>query len=657
MRFGENDPWQPRLAVAAPLTRTLEPLSFTLPEQFATATDPWPVQLYYRGHVQRTELQITRLAPGQRLTFERARPQPARIIVKSDQRDSGSMVVIFDCSISMADPVAGELGTIMNVAKNALGKILGELSAAESYQFSLWFYGHRIGFDEALSRKRQNPLVNVCQWFNNRPEVLNQLPKRWCTPDTQYMSEDVALEWPADANKNPTLTKRNVQEVLELVDAAQPLGVTPLYHAIVKAVGNDANLKRNTTRRLVVLTDGKNNIRPLERRGLERWQDVRDAVKNSGIDLHIVAFGEVAQDFTAEKELKDILAGINQPRNYHKVRSDLSNFEEVIRNAMGLSYEVIAEGAKVGSERVNKQITLPQRARPTEYTVRIVGSDVPHRMTLEGGEGIDLFVAESGGRSPRLVHARFKSEETQTQTQASVVKAGGAAATEMEKFFVGFQQPESITGETRFRVWMQYNDERLFTPRPAEAWVEITPLVEGGQKQTPYVFYDLEFEEGKTVPMMVCRAANWPPEARNARVETFFKMRKTETELRRQLKDVEGGKLQPDLAVRLPGGGRVQFSVQVSALKGQEGTQVTVTEQCARPEDLRQAKVEIETPADTVQRDYFRSNGQCEVYHKFVFLDTTTSEVLDYRLRITSREDLERDAAKLHDIVELKVDR
>ena len=82
---------------------------------------------------------------------------------------------------------------------------------------------------------------------------------------------------------------------------------------------------------------------------------------------------------------------------------------------------------------------------------------------------------------------------------------------------------------------------------------------------------------------------------------------------------------------------------------------ITVIERCAKLADLHQAKVEIETPANSVRRQSFHSADKHEVHHEFIYSGKVTDELMDYRLRITSREDLRRGAARLHEPVEVSV--
>jgi hypothetical protein len=124
---------------------------------------------------------------------------------------------------------------------------------------------------------------------------------------------------------------------------------------------------------------------------------------------------------------------------------------------------------------------------------------------------------------------------------------------------------------------------------------------------------------------------------------------------RRQVHEVQGTKPAGVLEVRGPSGGKIEFKVEVSQDPQHDAARITVTEQCARPTDLHQAKVQIETQPDMVRRQYFLSSDGQEVRHEFIYKGKRTAEVLDYWVSVTSREELERGAFHLHEAVELKV--
>jgi hypothetical protein len=661
IRYAETDSWNNRLAVATPPGKPKEQIAFQLPATLGeTVMQPWPLALFYRGHVAPTTWTPTRLEPGPWFELVRKPAPPPRVIVKGERRDPGAVSFIFDCSGSMGERLPRGGLTVMQAAKSAFRSAIAELASAEAYRVSLWFYGHRFRY----STTSKQP-VNIRSWYAGNPEKLARIPAEWGQLDTRFMKEDVALEWPFDPTTTPTLTMQRLPQLEGLLDAAEPMGFTPLYYSIIKAVTNDPNLKaRGAPRRLIVLTDGKNDVYENDGKRAQSGdteEDVVGALQGAGIDFHIIGFGEVTREDQYERTLRqNILSKIGQGENYHEISPQMTELEEVIRAVIGLKrYEVrmANQPTALANERVNREVELKDHRGRQQYSVQIVGSDRPHGLTLEGGEAITLFVVEADTARPRLVHERY----TREMQRNSVASTGGAGAdtTGEQKFFIGFHQPLRDPGFMQFPISIQNSEATLFSPRPVEAWVEITPIGHApADKVKPMVFYDLEFADGRPVPVLMCRAMNWPAAARRARINLFFKMQRTEP-VRRPVRDVElsQSKPHPDLDVSLPNGRKVQFVVKAEQVAGRDGAQVTVIEQCQHADDLHQAKVEVETPANMLRREEFHSAGQYEVRHEFVYSGKVTDDLRDFQLRITSRQELERNAIKLHDVVEVEVDR
>jgi hypothetical protein len=132
-------------------------------------------------------------------------------------------------------------------------------------------------------------------------------------------------------------------------------------------------------------------------------------------------------------------------------------------------------------------------------------------------------------------------------------------------------------------------------------------------------------------------------------------MNETDATHRRSVGEVEDDKPRPDLDLSLPDGGKVQFTVSVDPAPEHKGARITVTEHCSRETDLHQAKVEIETPADIVRRQYFYSADKHEVRHDFIYTGKVQADLRQYRLNITSRQALETGAAAVHDVIEIPV--
>ena len=143
-------------------------------------------------------------------------------------------------------------------------------------------------------------------------------------------------------------------------------------------------------------------------------------------------------------------------------------------------------------------------------------------------------------------------------------------------FWIGAHLPKWVAGGIEFYVSVQNGDAAGFSPRPCEAWVEITPVAVPSQPNEPkkFVFYDMSFQADRPVPVLRCSAPRWPKQAEEAEIEVWCKFRPTVDE------EVTLGKLKqfhvsdvPDVrfdvkTVRSTGGGLVQDRDQRVASQG-----------------------------------------------------------------------------------------
>jgi hypothetical protein len=440
-----------------------------------------------------------------------------------------------------------------------------------------------------------------------------------------------------------------------------------LYLSIVRAIEEDVNLRSaDKPRRLVVITDGVNEVwteekrrRNVEERDVIAAINGSSAVKDRRIQLHVIGFGDEAQGGATWR--KSILPAIGQPNNYYDTPVREGDIEAVIRKSCNLKqFEVASGNERSSPQKVPGEIVLNDHRGRQAYEVNIVDSKNSQQVLLEGGEAINLYIVDAQSPNPRLQHKRYKPSTLDQSGWANRASPSAAGASQRGEFYIGFHPPLRQGGFVSFPISIQNGDETRFSRRPAEAWVEIAPLDGAASNNNrPLLFYDMQFEPGRPVPVLSCRTANWPAGVRRARINLFFKPDQTPTRRRQRVRDAEGTEPDPNLEVSLDGGGKVRFTVSVEALSGQNAARITVIERCASEGDLRQAKVEIEPTggavADRITREYFHSSDEQEVRHSFVFLDKTPADVRQYWVQVTSRKELENGAYKLEAPAEVDV--
>lgn len=629
--------WQPWLPLPLGTTGGIEQLALRVPDRADLASsEPWRAQVFYRGHLRSAPFRLTRLEPGRRIEFTPSAPRDPRILVLADQRDAGSASFILDCSNSMLR----ENGARIRAAKDALQQVLAELAETGNYRVSLWMYGHRLAYDE-----RQKKVVTVCEFLESQRKNIQNLPSEWCRPGVNKLSLDVAQEWPPN-NKVQFFNNRAFQQLVNTrIAVAEPMGLTPLYLAIVRAAGEDSSLEKDINpRRLVVLTDGENMTWSDEKVKDKTPSDVVGAIADSSsagssrIQLHLVAFGE-ARSGRAELQSK-ILEPLKQSNHYYEAGSNARALIEKIRLALGLrDYQVFDSNGKLhGKTRVGKQVEIQDWDLARDYRVNIDSLKLERRLKLEGGEAVDLQLLTPTSGQPELIFPPYLQKNP--KFVRPLATAGSDRPGEAQ-FVVGFGQ-SSAGGAKLFRVGFQNVNQTRFTSRPVETWVEITPVGgPAGSSQEPYVFYDLQFEAGHSVPVLECRALEWPADATQARIRVFFKMRETPATHEPRISAI---RRDGEFAVSLPTGRSVKVSVQAQPLEDRDGTRLVVTERVTNTADLYQVKVDTERKPASIARQFSHGEGEHEVQHTFVFPGRRQDEVLEETLYLTTRGDLERDA-------------
>jgi hypothetical protein len=196
-----------------------------------------------------------------------------------------------------------------------------------------------------------------------------------------------------------------------------------------------------------------------------------------------------------------------------------------------------AAGSAVARGELGVPLRDAGQRGPDWYIVR--KDEVQEPVWLEGGEEIDLYYRPGGNR----FHAFPFHHEVE---DAAVVRAdysglGGGYAFRGHRpvrheqdvqFPLSLQRFESAAASGSRDIWQ-------WTPRPAEAWIEITPLLADDQKaEATYYFYDANWEPQKPVPILRLVAREWPAASSKALIQAWFKSPSTASTIVLPLSDV-----------------------------------------------------------------------------------------------------------------------
>ena len=244
-------------------------------------------------------------------------------------------------------------------------------------------------------------------------------------------------------------------------------------------------------------------------------------------------------------------------------------------------------------------------AAGADYRVRLIDPDhsAEARVTVEGGEALELFVAKSriAGRMSLDASSLCEGPARRVSTRFRPPRMSRSGP-----FYVAAHLPEWKGAAARFFVSVQNADAEQFSPRPQEAWIEIRPIgpsaTANGVKE--YAFYDMDFLPDCPVPVLTCLAPNWPQSAKEAEIQLWCKLHKTPPD-----RDLTIGEFRRDKPV-LEAAPGVTFEMDTAGgQRSDDPLQVIVVERHPAGSDLYSVKVEMQPSPERVVHRYNVSTG------------------------------------------------
>ncbi|HEX3726137.1 MAG TPA: hypothetical protein VHV08_07835, partial [Pirellulales bacterium] len=549
-----------------------------------------------------------------------------------------SLTFILDCSGSMSEVVALDnlKRTRLEAARSALQAILDSLAQSRNYRVAVRVYGHRARWRgrfsneviyTAFGQQEQQAALAAGQPFNVHP------------------SNDVELVLPMGAFGPPENAA-----VKTVLDALEPAGETPLYLAVIESAVNDFRNEADSQQRIVVITDGVNEQSSGGPPGViklrQQVEEAFDQQRPRKIRLDIVGFNLNAGEQQAK--LEDLKALARRTGGAYYSASDPSGLLKVLQDSLGLRKYAVenAQGELVDEPRELGTVTQlpPPRGRPQTYVARLAGAQPPvasEPLRVELSEALELFLSEDR----RTFQSRRYTGSKEQELRDSLTDL--ADPQDPNRFaFIGVHLPEWQGSALRFPISIQNADSRRFSPRPAEAWVEIKPISPRRQQEFPaYTFFDLDCEPHRPVPVLSCLAASWPAKAEKAEIRAWCKFAPTAADEIIRLDQLDRGSGEAGIRLKSLRGAIVKVRTE-RAQNDQSEDRLTVAVQYS-PGDLAQfgLKVELDPPPRRANHTYYPEGGL--VRHTFAY-GLGEADKLDHaRIRFTTRAHLQQQAVSL----------
>jgi hypothetical protein len=604
----------------------------------------WRAEAFYRGHINTAAFNFAPLR-GVEIVSAPQPILPARISVLGESKQQTGLIFIFDCSGSMGEQVDKSNPSSpakIDVARNALCSVLTTLAEeSQACRAGMIVYGHRVwenaeGKIVIRNPKNLNELIPVGKLDPPDPKLTDLQPD---LDIEELMLSDGVIA---------ALSVKRADEIKARLDKLNNMGNTPLYRAIMQAVDLLDSDRLSVQKHIIVLTDGVNDQRHDNLRSTcEQLREKLNTAGNRGIKLDIVGFQIKIEELreNEKKEYEKMMGLVSElKRDGRGDFFDANDHDSVVaalRKSLALSkYEVFRAKSMI---RVSKPLELNKVCEikpltPGPFHVQLLDATRPAAadVVLEGGEAIQLFLRKNPWG---LVHRRYDREARDSCDRI-------ADPADLDRaHWIGAHLPKWEAGAVDFYVSVQNGDATAFSPRPVEAWAEITQLPQPADASAAkkYVYYDMAFEPDRPVPVLQYRAPNWPKQAERARIELWCKFRPTIEE------EVPLGKLKQFHVSDVPD---VRFDVATVRGQGSAACKIVINEWHPKGADIYRLKLELAAgdagPVE-VHRLFDTQAGDLGLVRHEFYLDgnPSSSEIDGYTVRIVSRKRLQQGAVSL----------
>ena len=470
--------------------------------------------VWYRGHKMITGIPVVPASASRDTKWQAQSSEPSKITVHGDVSQPQAVAIIFDCSGSMGRRM-GDGRTRLDAGRSAVQQVLDNLVSSGDWDVSLWLYGHRTQWS-----RDENGIFSFA--LTELGERAKENAKKNDQPFNLVPGDDVEQVLPMQP-----LTKGVALEIDSILSPLAPGGETPLYRAISEAIGTDFDgSHRSIPGHILVVTDGANdqsggqfttasgvtrqlaqkNIRrpvplridvigfALETDAMERalrMAEVRDVAHNSG-----GKFYEAADPTELLKSLRDSFRLLQWRVSGPNAVNKTFHLEDTYKLPLSLPQDV-----------VNYDVFLETGSRPPT-----------RRFAAENNTSLDLYVA-NGGRSIEFRRYDGGTEQGLREQRSSLIDP----IDPRRKSFFGVHVASRTTQGVRIPVSIQNDESTSYSQRPKSIWIEIQPLKQNKPTGTPYVFYDMELQKNRPVPVFNLNATQWPRLATKAAIKGWFR--------------------------------------------------------------------------------------------------------------------------------------
>lgn len=602
------------------------------------------VSYYYRGHAVALPGRIDRLQPRYRVVS--VSPGTEAKLAVDSPTVKANIVILLDCSKSMIEPSREPGKTRMEHGREAVQQTIHELlqypkadqpaaipAPPLQIKVTLILFGHRRG---DFNWPQGGGKANI-SW---------KVEDFGADPGTPY-EKDFQIEWDQAKGK---------QALDKLIKKANPTGFTPLYGALEyalkegfkPAVDPDA---ADGPQHLVVVSDGEDLVPTLSQFLIQSRLPANQYRPNQFVPQWDQTYSTEESRRSRAKRIRGLLGGINlyffnvaNDNSLEQVRTDLQlDAEQIVQvgEDVELKDELLRRiGVRKYSvlDRERGERKLGSSTRP-EVFARTIGrhallfapdDSLPAPFRIGGGEALEVTIPAAPDK-PAFVFAGHAASRSVGAARGLVTLDPGTIESDFQSSLAAYEVLCRAEREKRgaqddqrchFELVLQNKTPGQFTPRPAETWIEITPVDQAGQPLGKFSFCNPFCAKGTRTPVYELDVPQWPPGASRARVGVWLRMRATpaaEVPLVTGLANAQRKVAAP--------GGQAEVEFKFEAREDKQGAVVKLTEFFASAEaaaeQLHFVRPQSELGLVRVERTFFDN----QVEHQFYFAGRTTADV------------------------------
>lgn len=482
---------------------------------------------FYRGHKFQTPVFLRKIGGHRVEIFPQKKPN-ATVTLVGSRKGRSSIVFILDCSQSMAKEIQAELigdkqVARLSLAKNSLVTMLNELAQRKDARVGVRLFGHRTG------------------WSTSNPSMrIRQKTYEGTIPELLIPENDVEQLLPLGR-----FTGVESNEVTNRLGSVIPWGQSPLNLAIKQALNDFEREDADTQKSIVVITDGLNyqfspSSESLNIPKITSLRDVSNELEKTKVPVFILGFG-ISADEKKEAEQEFFSIAEKSGGGYFAIESG-QELLETLRAQLQLGrYQILNASQDPVEFNGEEFVKLNDETKlSVAGDFKVVFDTIELDVVTEGQEALKFRLLEQESKIAAIPYDVLDPVASFLQHDD-----------ESGKITLRAHRPSNFESGFVFPVSIQFED-RAFTPRPRDIWVEIRPrstsnetpqtrqangandglkLLAAGQtnvaREFPFVFFDRDFADGTPVPLKRCYVANWPSSSNMAEISVFCKFAET----------------------------------------------------------------------------------------------------------------------------------